>query len=189
MPHRLENDSELQGVIERILAIVEKSIPVASRAPLHTLPKYPDAVNILPTIEPPSTTITPEPSSAMNDGVSAAISSTDPSPTSIIESIAKEQKNSDSQIAYQPAPTNLLSQIHPPLAPKDPESDGLPSPSLLFHTPPSLSPPPHSPSPSPSLPPSLPHNTGNLFTTHVLVVSVAVAVGITIAWVLSRKRK
>jgi len=64
MPHRLENDSELQGVIERILGMVEKSIPVASHPAMHTLPEYPDA--ILPT---------------STNAVSNAIFSTNPFPT------------------------------------------------------------------------------------------------------------
>jgi len=41
MPHRLEDESDLQSVIYRILATLETSIPVTFRPPLDTLPKYP----------------------------------------------------------------------------------------------------------------------------------------------------
>jgi len=210
MPHRLENESEMQALIDRILAIMDTSIPVASRPPLHTLPEFPDMVASSPTDNPSTTPILPKssvsisPESVPTDLLSSMENiSTDCEPTAKHDdgthlllkqpgvSSATLLQTPSLSLQQEPEPIHPLSE-YPQIPQINKEVDQNPAP--REHLPSDSSPPSYLIEPlSPPLsfsphPLSSPHND-HRFHTRVLVVTAALAVSIAVVWTVMRRRR
>jgi len=131
MPHRLENEIEIHGVIARILVILETSIPVSSRPPLDTLPEYSDNTSSSINTNTPTTVISadiptaitaiPEASTstlATDNDTPATTNSSSKRPTDQLSSVGginpidhtPTDDDGNDDLACHPASSNLLPQ-------------------------------------------------------------------------------
>jgi len=162
MPHRLENKEEMQGVIDRILVILETSIPVASRPPLDTLPAYSDnndtssSINPHPSAEistslPTAVTDMPEASTstpAINNDTPAIIPSSTIDLLLNVESISKPTATQDDGTHDLSLPHLLSGSSPSPQIYKEEEEEEEEEPPTQLNKPPELQSPEYSPSPS-----------------------------------------